>query len=159
MLVKLGSVRWKLHSSGARQGKTKEILLIRYPGRHLVGGALAVVLAGATSAQAGSVVSTGLVEVSSNSVHCNVVNVGTAPVLVSSVRILNEAGSDLGTFAVNCTFPGTIFPGLGCNIVGASPSGDSARCVVAVTGSGKNLRVHINVNDAANGVFDSSDSH
>jgi len=66
--------------------------------------------------------------------ECNVANVGTKPVTVKSVTIINGEGTGIVPSSNNCTFPGPILPGLDC-LVAYPPSGGTNlsnrfRCVI-----------------------------
>ena len=65
--------------------------------------------------------------------ECNVANVGTKPVTVKSVTIIDGRGNGVVPGSSNCTFPGPILPGLDCSIT-YGPSSDHLsnlfRCVV-----------------------------
>ena len=65
--------------------------------------------------------------------ECNVTNIGTKPVMVKSVTIINGEGTGIVPSSNNCTFPGPISPGLDCSIT-YGPSSDHLsnlfRCVV-----------------------------
>ena len=66
--------------------------------------------------------------------ECNVANVGTKPVTVKSVTIINGEGTGIVPSSNNCTFPGPILPGLDC-LIAYPPSGGTNlsnrfRCVI-----------------------------
>lgn len=74
-----------------------------------------------TSADAGTIISTGLLGVNPDldtfalRVTCTVVNASAKPVVVDSVRFLNDNGVDYPqNIASNCSYPNPIFPGLAC---------------------------------------------
>jgi len=66
--------------------------------------------------------------------ECNVTNIGTKPVTVKSVTIINGEGTGIVPTSNNCTFPGPISPGLDCSITFLASSGvhlsNLFRCVI-----------------------------
>ena len=66
--------------------------------------------------------------------ECNVTNIGTKPVMVKSVTIINGEGTGIVPSSNNCTFPGPISPGLDCLIAYPPSSGTNLsnrfRCVI-----------------------------
>lgn len=67
-----------------------------------------------------------------NSAECDVANVGTKPVTVKSVTVIDALGKVHNPTFSNCTFPGQISPQLACSIsVGADAGfGHDMRCVI-----------------------------
>jgi len=66
--------------------------------------------------------------------ECNVTNIGTKPVTVKSVTIINGEGTGIVPSTNNCSFPGPILPGLDC-LITYPPSGGTNlsnrfRCVI-----------------------------
>jgi hypothetical protein len=75
-------------------------------------------------------------------VDCFIANVGTKPVTVSSVTIIDGDGTAASIGANNCTFPGQIAPGLTCRvsaIVNSGMFGNIVRLEV-VTSSKSSIR-------------------
>ena len=66
--------------------------------------------------------------------ECNVTNIGTKPVMVKSVTIINGEGTGIVPSSNNCTFPGAISPGLDCLIAYPPSSGTNLsnrfRCAI-----------------------------
>ena len=66
--------------------------------------------------------------------ECNVTNIGTKPVMVKSVTIINGEGTGIVPSSNNCTFPGPISPGLDCLIAYPPSSGTNLsnrfRCAI-----------------------------
>jgi hypothetical protein len=91
--------------------------------------ALAGMILGGTAHAA--VISTGL---GLGGGECNVANVGTKPVTVKSVTIINGEGTGIVPTSNNCTFPGPISPGLDCSITFGPSSGTNLsnrfRCAI-----------------------------
>ena len=108
----------------------------------LIPGIPAPVLAGPT------VIATGMVEQHGEQV-CSVANVGTKPVLVDGMRVVDRDGSAITTdLASNCIFPGAISPGLTCTQFTTSSLSGSARCEVRLShGNAKSLRVTLETSD------------
>lgn len=115
----------------------------------------------AASARADTVISTGLVAQleSPPTVRCTVANIGSKPVRVNAIELIDEAGNIFGTIAANCTLPGDVVPGLACVKGAGSPygTGQFIRCQVVVKGSGKNVRVHITSFDETDHRVESSE--
>jgi hypothetical protein len=67
--------------------------------------------------------------------HCYVANVGTKPVMVSSVTAIDINGAVASVITNNCTFPGPISPGLTCNVAVSVGSGtfNVMRCEVVAS--------------------------
>jgi hypothetical protein len=75
----------------------------------------------ATAVHADTIISTNLLQTNPETitqfalqVKCTVTNISTKPVTVNSVRFLDEQAHEYKQGASNCTYPGTIFPGLAC---------------------------------------------
>ena len=87
-----------------------------------------IVLGGTANA---AVISTGIGSALNNA-ECDVANIGTKPVTVKSVTVIDALGAVHSPQQSNCTFPGQISPGLACSItVGAQAGfGHLMRCVV-----------------------------
>ena len=99
---------------------------------------LAVLMLGSTAHA--SIISTGL---GLGGGECNVTNIGTKPVTVKSVTIINGEGTGIVPLENNCTFPGPISPGLDCRITFPASGGTNLsnrfRCVID-TSSKSNIR-------------------
>ena len=68
-----------------------------------------------------------------DSVECDVMNIGTKPVTVKSVTIIDASGAVHNPTSTNCMFPGPISPQLGCIITAGATSvgyGHYMRCVI-----------------------------
>ena len=87
-----------------------------------------MILSGTASA---AVISTGIGS-ALNDAECNVANIGTKPVTVKSVTVIDALGAVHNPTSSNCTFPGQIAPQLDCSIsVGANAGfGHLMRCVI-----------------------------
>ena len=90
---------------------------------------LAAMILGAT-ANAG-ILATGIGSALNNA-ECNLANIGTKPVTVKSVTVIEALGKVHNPTSSNCTFPGQISPQLDCSIsVGADAGfGHLMRCVI-----------------------------
>jgi len=90
---------------------------------------LAGIILGSTANAA--VISTGIGSALNNA-ECNIANIGTKPVTVKSVTVIDALGAVHNPASSNCTFPGQISPGLDCSIsVGANAGfGHLMRCVI-----------------------------
>jgi hypothetical protein len=108
----------------------------------LIPGIPTSVLAGPT------VIATGMIEQHGEQV-CSVANVGTKPVLVDGMRVIDREGSQITTdLTSNCTFPGAISPGLACTQFTTSSLSGKARCEVRLShGNAKSLRVTLETSD------------
>ena len=78
-----------------------------------------------------TIISTGMA-FTPDQAECNVTNIGTKPVTVKSVTVIDALGAVHNPASSNCTFPGQISPGLHCSIsVGANAGfGHLMRCVI-----------------------------
>lgn len=87
-----------------------------------------MILSGTASA---AVISTGLGS-ALNDAECDVANIGTKPLTIKSVTVIDALGAAHNSTSSNCSFPGQISPGLGCIIsVGAQAGfGHLMRCVI-----------------------------
>jgi hypothetical protein len=116
-----------------------------------------LVLALATAVHADTIISTGLLQVNPDTitgfalqVRCTVTNASSKPVTVNSVRFLNELGSEYPQhdFTSNCSYPNPISPGVAC-LHGLGkfelPDNGYIRCEVNGKGSGKSLRVFLEI--------------
>ncbi len=92
--------------------------------------ALAGMILGGTASAA--IISTGTLY-SPSSVECDVMNIGTKPVTVKSVTIIDASGVVHAPLSSNCSFPGPISPQLGCIISAGTTDvnfGHYLRCVI-----------------------------
>ena len=106
-----------------------------------VGAILAgLILSGTASA---GVLATGIGFAENIGAECEVANIGTKPVTVTSVSVIDGTGAVRSTTS-NCTFPGQIFAGLMCGVSVTITGADTGlkrylRCVI-VTSSKSNIR-------------------
>jgi hypothetical protein len=101
--------------------------------------ALAGMILGSTTAHA-TIISTGMA-FTPDQAECNVTNIGTKPVTVKSVTVIDALGAVHPDVQHDCSFPGQIFPGLNCLIIASTTAGPShtVRCVID-TSSKSNIR-------------------
>jgi len=101
--------------------------------------ALAGMILGSTTAHA-TIISTGMA-FTPDQAECNVTNIGTKPVTVKSVTVIDALGVVHPDLQHDCSFPGQIFPGLNCLIIASTTAGPShtVRCVID-TSSKSNIR-------------------
>jgi len=93
--------------------------------------------------------------------ECNVTNIGTKPVTVKSVTIINGEGTGIVPSSNNCTFPGPISPGLDCSIsVGATGAHleHLVRCVID-TSSKSSIRATMSFFDSAGNILAILEAH
>jgi hypothetical protein len=93
--------------------------------------------------------------------ECNVANVGTKPVTVKSVTVIDAKGAVHDPMSSNCTFPGPISPGLDCSIsVGASGAHleHLVRCVID-TSSKSSIRATMSFFDSAGNILAILEAH
>jgi len=93
--------------------------------------------------------------------ECNVTNVGTKPVTVKSVTIIDATGGVHAPMSSNCSFPGPIDPGLDCSIT-AAPTGAHLehllRCVID-TSSKSSIRATMSFYDTAGNLAGILEAH
>ena len=93
--------------------------------------------------------------------ECNVANIGTKPVTVKSVTVIDATGVVHDPMASNCTFPGPISPGLDCSIsVGATGAHleHLVRCVID-TSSKSSIRATMSFFDSAGNILAILEAH
>jgi hypothetical protein len=115
-----------------------------------------VILGGTANA---AILSTGIGSIFNNG-ECDVANIGTKPVTVKSVTVIDALGAVHGPQQSNCTFPGQISPGLACSItVGAQAGfGHLVRCVID-TSSKSSIRATMTFFDSANNIAAILEAH
>jgi hypothetical protein len=89
-----------------------------------------------------------------------VANIGTKPVTVKSVTVIDATGAVHPDRQQECSFPGQIFPGLNCLIVVSTIAGPShtVRCVVD-TSSKSNIRATMTYFDGAGNITAILEAH
>ena len=94
--------------------------------------------------------------------ECNVANVGTKPVTVKSVTVIDAKGAVHDPMSSNCTFPGPISPGLDCSISVAASTGAHLehlmRCVID-TCSKSSIRATMSFYDSAGNLAGILEAH
>jgi len=111
--------------------------------------AVLLILAGATSSQAGGTLSSPIMwggTTQTNAV-CYVRNVGTSPITVTA-KIVDENGVDI-TFSNACT---TVAPGSSCALAAGLASNQTAACSATVSGSVKKVRAGMDIRRDSMGV-------
>jgi hypothetical protein len=108
-----------------------------------------------------TILSTGVGSVGVGS-ECNVANVGTKPVTVKSVTVIDATGAVRTPMSSNCTFPNPISPGLDCSISVAASTGAHLehlmRCVIDTSGK-SSIRATMSFFDAAGNLLAILEAH